>query len=134
MTLLGYATDKSQHTEIVDRFIEEMRENRLMASKCKACGETYLPPRAECKCQSTDMEWVEVPKEGKIVAFSIIHFGPESMAKYSPYVVGVVEFENGLRLLSRITGLTQRPQVGMKVQVAPQEVEGDQFVYKLKPA
>ncbi|OIP92589.1 MAG: hypothetical protein AUK24_01285 [Syntrophaceae bacterium CG2_30_49_12] len=100
-----------------------LNEDKLMGCKCKGCGALYLPPRPICiECYSSDMEWVEMKGKGKLAAFTAIYVGPPSMVaegfnRKNPYCVGVVEFEEGVKIDARIEGLdTKNPEtikVGM---------------------
>jgi len=100
-----------------------LNEDKLMGCKCKGCGALYLPPRPICiECYSSEMEWVEMKGKGKLAAFTAIYVGPPSMVaegfnRKNPYCVGVVEFEEGVKIDARIEGLdTKNPEtikVGM---------------------
>lgn len=85
-----------------------LNEEKLMGSKCKKCGALFLPPRSICiKCHSTGMEWVEMKGKGKLFAFTSIAIGPpfmieEGYDRKRPYVSGVVELEEGVRIDARI--------------------------------
>lgn len=104
-----------------------LNEDKLMGCKCKGCGALYLPPRPICiECYSSDMEWVEMKGKGKLAAFTAIHVGPPSMVaegfnRKNPYCVGVVEFEEGVKIDARIEGVdTKNPEtikVGMPLTV-----------------
>ena len=82
-----------------------------MGSRCKKCGALALPPRPICvSCYGSDMEWVEFKGKGKLAAFTSIVVAPPSMAREgfgrnNPYVVGVVELEEGVKAVARITGV-----------------------------
>ena len=86
-------------------------EEKLMGSKCRRCGLLFVPPRSICiKCQGSEMEWVAMKGKGKLVAFTSIAIGPPSMIKEGydrkhPYVCGVVELEEGARVVARIEGV-----------------------------
>lgn len=86
-------------------------EEKLMGSKCRNCGLLFVPPRSICiKCQGSEMEWVAMKGKGKLVAFTSIAIGPPSMIKEGydrkhPYVCGVVELEEGARVVARIEGV-----------------------------
>lgn len=92
-------------------FDQFLNENKLMASKCKKCGALWLPPRPLCpKCYGIEMEWVELKGKGKIVAFTVIPYGPMTMSlagydKNNPYCVAIVELEEGPRISAQILGL-----------------------------
>ena len=103
-----------------------LNEDRLMGLKCKKCGALSLPPRPICvRCQSTELEWVQMKGEGKLVAFTCIAVGPPYMIKEGydrqhPYCSGVVEVEEGARVVARIQGVdATRPEtikVGMPLK------------------
>jgi len=121
-------------TELMSRFIEELKNNKLVGTRCKKCTSKYLPPRAHCKCGSSEMEWFEAARQGKILTYTLVTFPPESMSKYAPYIVAVAELEDGSRLLAQLTGVTPKSlRVGMKVQVVSHQVSEDRIVYKFKP-
>jgi len=56
------------------------------------------------------MEWVEMRGKGRLAAFTCIAIGPPFMRKEGydrqhPYVSGVVELEEGARVVARIEGV-----------------------------
>ena len=91
-----------------ERFLSE---DKLMGSRCQKCGILSVPPRSICtKCYGSEMEWVEVKEKGKLAAFTCIAIGPPFMIKEGydrqhPYVSGVVELEEGVRVVARIEGM-----------------------------
>ena len=92
-------------------------EEKLMGSRCRKCGTLFLPPRAICiKCHSTKMEWVEMKGKGKLAAFTCIAIGPPFMTREGydrkhPYVSGVVELDEGVKVVARIEGVNgSRPE------------------------
>ena len=104
-----------------------LNEEKLMGSRCKKCGALYTPPRPICiKCYSTDMEWVEMEEKGRLAAFTCIAVGPpfmieEGYDRKHPYVSGVVELEEGARVVARIEGVDgNKPEtikIGTPLQV-----------------
>jgi uncharacterized OB-fold protein len=59
------------------------------------------------------MEWVEFKGTGKLAAFTSIMVAPPYMVKEgfnrnNPYVVGVVELEEGVKTVARIIGMDAR--------------------------
>jgi uncharacterized OB-fold protein len=102
-------------------FYQFLGEKKLMASRCRNCQELYLPPHAICsKCHSSDMEWVELKGDGKLAAFTSICVGPtstleEGYDRDNPYVVGVVQLEEGPKVSGRVQGLDARKPEGIKV-------------------
>jgi uncharacterized OB-fold protein len=107
-----------------ERFLSE---DKLMGSRCSKCGVLSVPPRSICiKCYGTEMEWVEMKGNGKLAAFTSIAIGPPFMIKEGydrkhPYVSGVVELEEGVRVVARIEGVDgSKPEtikIGTPLQV-----------------
>ena len=91
-----------------DQFIVE---HKLMAARCMNCGSVHIPPRAICpKCHGEELEWAETSDRGRLAAFTVIYNGPTFMTEQGydrnhPYISGIVELEEGLRVSARITGL-----------------------------
>lgn len=52
-------------------FYDHLREGKFTTTKCKNCGYVAWPPRVLCpECYSEDLEWIELPKQGKVLTFS----------------------------------------------------------------
>ena len=89
---------------------QHLSEHKLMGSQCAECQALYLPPRPMCKaCFSTEMDWVQLPENGKLTAFTVIHIAPTAMlesgyGRDNPYISGIVELENGLAISAQILG------------------------------
>ncbi len=51
-------------------------------------------------------DWVELPKEGKIHAFTVCHYGSEEFLPETPFVLALIKFEGvDTLLLTRLIGL-----------------------------
>ena len=60
----------------IESYLEFLRNKKLMGSKCKECGATYVPVRKLCtECNSANMEWIEMTGNGKLAAFTSITVG-----------------------------------------------------------
>ena len=94
-----------------------LNEEKLMGSRCRKCGTLSVPPRPICtQCWSSEMEWAEMKGKGKLAAFTCIAVGPQFMIeegydRKNPYCSGVVELEEGVRVVARIDGVdTNKPE------------------------
>jgi uncharacterized OB-fold protein len=121
----------------VEHFADELRENRLVGTKCKKCGEVYFPPRADCaKCMSSDMEWRNYSGKGRLVTFTTIHAAPTGFDDMAPYTIGVIDLHEGGRLLAWVEGITQEElKIGMELKAMPkimEDVEELRVVYVLR--
>lgn len=89
----------------VSRFVEELSSGNITATKCKTCGKKYYPPRADCSnCMESQMEWVSVSKEGRLITFTKIYVPPDHFApaqprmpfskiQFEPCPIGIIEVE-----------------------------------------
>jgi hypothetical protein len=98
-------------------FDQYLAEGKLMASRCTDCEALNLPPRAICpKCHSENLVWTETSGVGKLAGFTVVYIAPTFMAKQGygrdkPYVSGIVELDEGVKVSARITGVeTTKPE------------------------
>ena len=103
----------------VNSFYAFVTENRLMAAKCGECGNMLLPPKPMCtKCFSTNLKWVELDGVGRLVSYTVIHVAPEQFQDLTPYAVGIIEFENGLRIPGMIRDINpEEIKIGMDLKI-----------------
>jgi len=100
-----------------------LNEWKIMGSKCKKCGALALPPRPICvSCFGSQMEWVQFKGDGKLDAFTSIVVAPPPMAKEgfgrnNPYIVGVIELREGVKIVARITGVDAKKPEQIKVGI-----------------
>lgn len=52
-------------------FYENLKMGRLTTTCCRKCDHVAYPPRVICpECHSDDLDWIDLPKEGKVLAFT----------------------------------------------------------------
>jgi hypothetical protein len=54
--------------------------------------------------------------EGKLVTYTVIHTAPENRAIPTPYVLGIVELDEGPRLTTQIVCSPEDARIGMRVR------------------
>jgi uncharacterized OB-fold protein len=88
-----------------------LNEKKLMGSHCTTCNQDFLPPRAICpNCHGDRLTWVELSGKAKLAAFTSIYIAPTAMieagyGRDKPYLAGVVELEEGVKISAQILGL-----------------------------
>lgn len=103
----------------IEQFYKYVDQKKLMGGKCLNCGKVHLPPRPICnECLSTQFEWVELPRTGKLLTYTIIHVAPTQFQNMAPYAVGIIQLGNGINIpgIIRNTPLNDI-RVGMKLKV-----------------
>ena len=123
----------------IESFYQLIGQGVLMASRCKNCGKLLVPPRPVCpSCYSSQMEWVRLSGRGKIRTYTVIHVAPPEFVDKIPYIVAIVELEEGVKLPGMMTGIKpEEVQVGMEVEVDFQKSGGEKWPtwprYHFKP-
>lgn len=88
----------------IARFFSSLGESRIETTKCDKCGTVQWPPRSICSgCLSLELSWVELPRRGKLSTLGRAYVGAVE-GEHVPVIVGVVQLDGGLRLISRIVG------------------------------
>src|SRR5687768_13888412 len=86
-------------------FWEGCADGKLRLRKCAKCGKHQAPTRNACGCGSSELQWVETSGRGKVYSFNVLHRAPDPAFRDElPYVIAIVELEEGARLMSNITG------------------------------
>lgn len=99
-------------------FWDGAREGRLLIQRCKGCGTLRHPPGPVCpSCHSFEWDTLQASGRGRVYSFVVMHY-PEVPPFEHPNPIGLIELEEGTRLVAQLVGL--RPdevQIGQAVQV-----------------
>lgn len=106
------------HTKIAG-FVAHLREGRLMASVCRACGAQTFPPQADCPgCANGDFEFREILRTGTLHTFTEIVAAPQGFESLAPFVLGLIDLDAGGRLLAPIGESIAREEIAVGLRVA----------------
>jgi uncharacterized OB-fold protein len=116
---------------------EAAKQHRLALPQCTACDQHWFPPSRTCPhCLSSEVKWSDVSGRGKVFSFVIYDrvYHPAFEAEV-PYVVALIELEEGPRLLSNIVGVAPTDvKCEMKVKVVFDDMPGGVSIPKFSPA
>jgi uncharacterized OB-fold protein len=121
-------------TKVAD-FVNYLEEGEIAATKCKACGKLYFPPRANCiDCLSSDVEWIPLSGKGKLITYTTANFAPAGFE--APYTLALAELEEGVRVFTRISKDVKQDEIelGMNVKLVPIRLDDERITYELKKA
>jgi len=98
----------------------ESRYN-LIGARCGNCGRLYFPPRTVCPvCHRKSigkMEPFKLSGRGEVFTFSIVHDAPSQFELQKPYVIAIIQMEEGIRLTGQVIDCDPAEvRVGMKVR------------------
>ena len=99
-------------------FWEALRRHELMVGHCPACDTDFFYPRQRCPACGSLAQLVAVSGRGHIYSWTRVHRAPPAFRDEAPYVVVLVELDEGPRLMSRLADAAERtPHVGEPVRV-----------------
>ncbi|MFH1603714.1 MAG: Zn-ribbon domain-containing OB-fold protein [Pseudomonadota bacterium] len=114
---------------------ESVRELGFALPKCADCGKFHFYPRPACPfCHSPRIAPAKASGRGTVYSYSIVHRAPSArFADRVPYVVALIETEEGPHLMSHITGVApESVAIGQRVTVRFGEGD-DAYVPSFQP-
>jgi uncharacterized protein len=99
-------------------WFEGASEHKLLIQRCASCGKLRHPPRPMCgQCRSLEWDAVEASGRGTVYSYVVNHH-PQVPAFDYPLAVGLVELDEGTRLVANVVGVDPADvHVGMPVEV-----------------
>lgn len=113
-------------TAVSEPYWDAAKEEKLVLQYCTSCDHYQFYPRPTCVvCLGTDLEWREAQGTGTIYSFTVVHRAPSQEFQDTPYVVALVDLQEGVRMVSNIVGENpEAVRIGDRVKVCF-ETRGD---------
>lgn len=120
-------------------FWDSLRAQEMQVQRCTACRRFVFYPRAVCPyCFGAALEWTPVSGRGTVHAVTVVHRAPSpELQPETPYVVALVDLEEGVRLMARLTGVPADPAqtpIGLSVEVVYDHVTPEVTLPRFRPA
>jgi len=91
-------------------FIDVVKSGKVLARKCKKCGELHLATVYFCQnCGNKEFENAFLEGQGSIATFTIITVPPAGFEKYTPYAWVVLALDNSKLRVSGFMGGIAKP-------------------------
>ena len=122
-----------------DHYWQSAAAGKLVFQRCRDCGEAQFYPRVLCvHCSGRSLEWEESAGKGTLFTYTIVHIAPHpGFREDVPYVAGIVELEEGLKMPASITGVEPVPEsiaIGMPLEVVFDQVTDEITLPRFRPA
>lgn len=119
----------------------QQQNYKLVGEVCTRCGNKIYPPRDVCpECQRPAYEPYTFSGRGKVYSHTTVYAPPEGYEEYVPYVVALVQLEEGPMVTAQLTDVSpDHVTVGMSVEMVTRKVRefGEDGVlvygYKFRP-
>lgn len=107
-------------------FWDAAAEGELKVQRCGGCGRHVFYPRPIClHCWADALDWVTVSGRGTLKSFTEIWKpGHPGWIPATPYLVGLVELDEGPTLLSHVFANRNRVRIGDRLTFAPTDIGG----------
>ena len=119
-----------------NEFVEYLKNDQVMGTRCKDCGLVFFPPRTDChQCLTSNTEWFEIKGTGKLVTFSQLQFAPIGFQEDVPYSIALLDYGD-FKVFGRIAADIPADDLkaGMEMTTAANRLANGQFNYVFKKA
>lgn len=107
-------------------FWEGVQNHELKIQHCDDCQQFIFYPRFLCPhCFSENLTWRMTSGKGIIHSYTVVHKAMPPFAEEAPYVVGIIELQEGVRMMSRIEGERSEIAIDKPVSVFYKQVDED---------
>ena len=122
--------DRGMPDAVSRPYWDGLRNGELKLQRCIECGKPQFYPRALCMHCAGDVEWFTASGRGTVYSFSIVRFGfVEPFKSLAPYVLAIVELDEGPRMLTNIAGSPpEQVTIGAKARIEPVIVDDDSVI------
>ena len=98
---------------------EGLAQGELRIQRCDTCSRHVFYPRAICPhCFWDQLSWITATGKGTIYSYTVVHQAYGPYADEVPFVIAIVELEEGVRMMTRIVGAPrEQVTIGAPVHV-----------------
>lgn len=121
-------------SELTQPFWDHAVRRELVCQRCSLCGTRFFTPKMACpSCLSVQWTWVQSRGEGTVYSYTVCH-RPPGPGFEVPYVLAIVDLEDGWSLLTNIVGCDAAAvRIGMEVRVAWLELDASTILPVFEP-
>ena len=119
-----FPLESADHNKLAEFYIR-LAAGRLSTTVCTACRRSAWPPRGLCpECASDRLEWVDLPSEGTVHAFTVQETGLPAGFE-APRTFAIVKV-GGHRIFTILVGSDPATvATGQRVRLSPLRVADD---------
>uniref|UniRef100_UPI0039BF9149 Zn-ribbon domain-containing OB-fold protein n=1 Tax=Lentzea alba TaxID=2714351 RepID=UPI0039BF9149 len=111
-------------------FWEGCRQGELRIQRCGQCGLLRHPPGPMCpECGATKPKYLVSDGRGVVYSY-VVHHHPQVPGKQTPFVVALIELDEGVRMLGELDG---EPSIGLPVEVVFTKVDDELTMPSWRP-
>jgi uncharacterized protein len=98
-----------------------LAEGRFLIQRCRECSAHVFYPRVFCiHCGGDALDWVEPTGFGTVYSTTVVR-----LDRSNPHNVALVDLDEGVRVMSRVTGVSPGDvRIGMRVKAQVERSDG----------
>jgi uncharacterized OB-fold protein len=99
----------------------------MLGTRCETCGRHFFPPRSfcpECRRSGKIVDY-KFSGTGSVVTHTVIHTASEQFEHLTPYVLAIVQLDEGPRMTAQVVCQPQDIKIGMRVKRAFRRIAAD---------
>jgi uncharacterized OB-fold protein len=101
----------------VDQWRTRLYRYRLLGGRCRDCGRAFYPPLRACPyCGSRSVEEVRLPRQGRLITYTVLYSVEEGARGESPVAVGLVDLGVARVLAEIVDAEPSELSAGMPVE------------------
>jgi uncharacterized OB-fold protein len=116
----------------IGRYLDELKQGRLVGVHCRKCDRTVIPPRNFCEwCFRPMDDWVDLPDTGTVNTFSLCYVTWNMEYLTDPEIPAVIDIDGTsppMGIMHKLGEVEPKAvKIGMQVQAVwkpPEEREG----------
>lgn len=99
----------------------------LAGTQCTTCGRYFFPPRYLCPdCRRAGkIREHRFSGRGKVVTYTVIRSASEQFEQMTPYVLAIVQLDEGPRLTAQLVCSPDEARIGMRVRPVFRRISAD---------
>jgi uncharacterized OB-fold protein len=124
-------------TQLSQPYWDGAHAGKLLFQECRGCGTRWHPPMPICPtCHSSQVDWREAAGRGSVYTYTIVyHPTHPAFQDQVPYVVAVVELDEGPRIVTSIKRCpVEAVHGGMRVSIFFEQVSDSISLPQAEPA
>ena len=98
-------------------WVSDNGATHLIGMRCSTCGTKVFPSKPVCSncCAQGGLESIRLSSRGTLYTYSEVHVAPKEFP--TPYVIGFVDLEDGVRVFGQIEGSASALKPGQMVEI-----------------
>jgi len=99
----------------------------MLGTRCETCGTHFFPPRSFCPTCRRNGKIVDhrFAGTGAVVTYTVIHTANEQFEQLTPYVLAIIQLDEGPRMTAQVVCEPKDARIGMRVKRAFRRIAAD---------